>query len=219
MKSFLILLALFLAGCAPKGVVPGTTRHVELPAVPQARAVDLAPAAASSAVIGEKGREVAVRVESISKEVSGLKLSLRESVMLADKLRQQKTATEAELKDLWAKLTLLSIHNDRIENEAKYAAGTLNDQRIEIEVLGKKLEANRAESQASETEKVSLRSTLAAEKELRRVADRQGDELAVKLTIASEKADKLSGEIRIYRIVLGVILAAIVIAIIVKIAL
>jgi len=117
----------FLSSCAPQPVpraiiapVPIATASTA-PALAAARTQQSATAAVSA--------KLETQVNTLRQSASDLQDGMADAVLEADRLRQQKSATEAELNNLWQKLTDLNTRNLFLESETEAAVQFATEQK------------------------------------------------------------------------------------------
>ncbi|MBK1883653.1 hypothetical protein JIN85_14625 [Luteolibacter pohnpeiensis] len=182
MKRIFFIVLLF-AGCAPK-----TASVAPLPSPPAEAAPVTAPAKASREAV-ERADTKATQLASAAAEARADATAAREE---AERLAKAKTATAEELDDLWKSMQKVEARNLFLESETK----TLSAQLAEAHKLSAELESA---ATAKDAESAALR---AQNEDLRAVAATYADKINAVQREASElktKADKLAGEIRVYR--------------------
>ncbi len=128
MKSILLLCALLACSCAPRAIpvsgVP-TAPPRAVPAAPAAQA-----AARSASATGAVSAKLESRVEDLQQKATGLRKGINAAVTEADRLRQQKTASEKEIDALWQ---MLAGHEAKVRDLfAEAEAETLRMQRDDL---------------------------------------------------------------------------------------
>ena len=118
---------LFLFSCAPT-----PPPRAIIPSAPP-RTAPAAPVIAAAATTQSATAAVSAKLESqvnlLRQSASDLQDGMAEAVLEADRLRQQKSATEADLQGLWQKLTALQTRNLFLETEAETAVTYATEQK------------------------------------------------------------------------------------------
>ena len=117
-KTLIILLASIVGACAPKAVIVEPIA----PAVTKARASVEASNASSARL--EKS------VGSLHTGISQLGADISKATAEADRLRQQGTASAAELEDQWKALTGIQTRNLFLETQSTEAVRNAAEQRV-----------------------------------------------------------------------------------------
>lgn len=109
----------FLASCAPapapRAIIPSAPPR-SAPAAPVIAAANSTQSASTAA-----SAKLESQVNLLRQSASDLQDGMAEAVLEADRLRKQKSATEADLDGLWQKLTNLQTRNLFLEAEAETA--------------------------------------------------------------------------------------------------
>lgn len=194
-RPIIPLCCILLASCA--------TRPAPTSAIPPAppRAATVAPEAGKLRDQVDDAGKMAAVIDTGAKEARQAATRAREE---AERLKTRKTATEAELTRLWQDLQSVETRNLFLETETSRLAANLNDARRTAATLQQHASAKDAEAD-------QLR---AGHTHLGKVVADQARQIAATgkaIELQRTRADKLAGEIRIYRIALG-ICAAITIA-------
>ena len=149
------MLPLLMTCCAHKAVMPAlvpTAPPVAVAVVPTVTAVQKSQQTARAA-----GEKLESQVGKFSGDAATLRKGLQDATVEADRLRKQKSATEADLDKLWAQLNELTQRNMFLETEALEAVKTANDQRLARVEVEKQLEAALRAAEAKDAEAASLR--------------------------------------------------------------
>lgn len=192
-----ILWAAFLGSCGSKGPVRPVSVALTAPA--KVAKADLAPAQARAVEVANANAVAAGSVGRVAKELADMKLELRDATKAADRMRQQKSASEAELQENWQRFTVFQVAADRAGEEAQAAKVALDEQRVLGDALGTELMRARVEVDAKNAEADGLRLTLGDTERLRASAVDAADANAEAAEKARGEKERLSGEIRIYR--------------------
>lgn len=208
---------LLLASCQPQATrVPS---HVPPSPVPKAVPVAESVSAVRSATeeVARSGERAEVKVAAAVREAATLREGLEDAVAEADRLRQAKTATEEDLTKMWQRLTALTQRNLFLEEEMRGAERELANQRelrrqamVQITVL---------EQRAAEKDREAalLRTQYEDAEAIREATAKAADAIARERDTARTEADKLKGEVRLYRWVAGVLAGILVVWIVVKV--
>lgn len=190
MKWLLALAVALLASCASKP----SPSAIAPPAPP--RAVQVAPEVSKLRdQITVADRSVAV-IDAGAKEAAKAATAARQE---AERLKVQKSASEAELDGLWKQLQTVEIRNLFLEAETSRLAANLTDARDTAAKLQQHAAAKDAEADQLRAGHAHLAS-MVGDYSKQLAAARE------KITKESSRADKLSGEIRLYRVCLGILL-------------
>jgi chromosome segregation ATPase len=186
-----IALCAVLASCAskpaPSSVIP--------PAPP--RAVPVAPEASKLRdQIADAGKMAAV-IDAGAKEARQAATAARQE---AERLKTQKTATEAELTKLWQDLQTVEARNLFLETETSRLTVSLTDARATAGKLQEYASAKDAEAEQLRVGHSHLKAM---------VGDYTTQLASANKAIEGQRtrADKLAGEIRLYRIALVICVA------------
>ncbi|WAC18938.1 hypothetical protein OVA24_17030 [Luteolibacter sp. SL250] len=190
-QAIAIFCCAVLASCAPK---PAPTSVVP-PAPPRATAV--APEVGKLRDHIAEADRMATAIDSGAKEARLAATRAREE---AERLKDRKTATEAELTRLWQDLQTMEARNLFLETETARLAANLTDARKTAATLQQHAAAKDAEADQLRAAHTHLTSTVA--------------DYATQITASNKaaeaqrtRADKLAGEIRLHRIALGICVA------------
>ncbi len=150
----LALVGLTLAGC----VTEPSDVHVVASSVKKeepikAKVVNLKDQFTASAVTNQK---LETQVAGLRQTTTELRGGLAEATSAADKLRQQKTATAAELDELWQRFTLLNVQARNLFEEVEAANATAETQRLARLSVEKSMSALLMDAQAKDTEVYQL---------------------------------------------------------------
>ena len=203
--SSLLALAL-LASCAPR---PGTVpKHVPLDPPPRARAVEVAPVRQAAAAASREGAVAGAKVEKIAAEVKALETHLDAAVAEADRLRKQKSASERELDLMWENLTKIHQRHDALSLEAQGAKAALDRQKLLHAAAETEIAKLEQAVRAAGVEVALLRSSFTTAEKLRAGTAEALDTANASAAAHLTKAQKLSGEVRVFRILAGTLLLA-----------
>jgi chromosome segregation ATPase len=151
----IVIAVVGLFQCAPqpatRAIVPTLPNQSQkvVPAVDTARA-----ATAKTAVVSDRLER---QVESLKKTATELNDGMADAVLEADRLRKQKSATEAELQGLWEKLNAVKERNMFLELQADEAVAFANEQKtLRVEAEASLAEVSRLAAER-DAEVVSLR--------------------------------------------------------------
>jgi len=215
MKPLLLFLAV-ITSCAPTTPVVSPFVKQTLPA----KAADVSPAidaareaAAKADAAGDLSRE---RVTAITRETTTLRQGLQSATAEADRLRKQKTASETELDHLWQSLQALTARNLFLESETQAAADSLALEKSLRLTAGEALTTAQALARGKENETTQLRLQLIDSESQREAIHATNSALAKATSQHQSRADKLTGEIRLYRIALGIAALLILLWLIIK---
>jgi chromosome segregation ATPase len=190
-RSIILLSCVLLASCATKPA-PASI----IPAAPP-RAAAVAPEAGKLRDQISNAGEISAIIGSGAKEARLAATKARED---AERLKARKTANEAELTRLWQDLQNVEERNLFLEMETSRLAASLTDARATAGRFQEQASMKDAEADQLRAAHIHL-STMAADHATRLTAATKSIETQ------RTRADKLSGEIRIYRIALGICLA------------
>ena len=203
--SSLLAFAL-LASCAPR---PGTVpKHVPLDPPPRARAVEVAPVRQAAAAASREGAVAGAKVEQIAAEVKALETHLDAAVAEADRLRKQKSASERELDLMWENLTKIHQRHDALSLEAQGAKAALDRQKLLHAAAETEIAKLEQAVRAAGVEVALLRSSFTTAEKLRAGTAEALDTANASAAAHLTKAQKLSGEVRVFRILAGTLLLA-----------
>ena len=203
--SSLLALAL-LASCAPR---PGTVpKHVPLDPPPKARAVEVAPVRHAAAAAHREAAVAGAKVEKIAAEVKALESHLGAAVAEADRLRKQKSASERELDLMWENLTKIHQRHDALSLEAQGAKAALDRQKLLHAAAEAEIAKLEQAVREAGVETALLRSSFTTAEKLRAGTAEALDTANASAADHLAKAQKLSGEIRLFRILAGTLLLA-----------
>ena len=203
--SSLLAFAL-LASCAPR---PGTVpKHVPLDPPPRARAVEVAPVRQAAAAASREGAVAGAKVEKIAAEVKALETHLDAAVAEADRLRKQKSASERELDLMWENLTKIHQRHDALSLEAQGAKAALDRQKLLHAAAETEIAKLEQAVRAAGVEVALLRSSFTTAEKLRAGTAEALDTANASAAAHLTKAQKLSGEVRVFRILAGTLLLA-----------
>ena len=127
MSAIAAIVVLFLFSCAPapasRAIIPAAPPRTApaAPVIATTRATQTASATASARLESQ--------VNTLRQSASELQDGMAEAVLEADRLRRQKSATEADLNGLWQKLTHLQTRNLFLETEAETAVTYATEQK------------------------------------------------------------------------------------------
>jgi predicted nucleic acid-binding Zn-ribbon protein len=191
MKLLLILPLLALASCATRTAVTAP-----LPAPP--------PKAAAVAPEVSRIRE---SIADADQQATAIRHAAQESTRAAADARKESgrlagkgSATPAELNSLWKALQSLEARNLFLEGETHRLTGQLTTLRTSAASLEEKAAARDAEATQLRDQNIHLSARVTTSD--RMTATAQGDAIQQRT-----RADKLAGEIRLYRIALGIFAA------------
>lgn len=210
LASLLFLASLF-ASCAPKAVVIPPMVRITAPE----KAPDVAPALRdarkAAADADKKGDQARASVASVSREATGLREGLQAAVVEADRLRKQKTASEAELDGMWRSLEALTARNLFLEAEAAKAADALEHEKALRRGAADAMIYAEQLALQKQTEANQLRLQLIDSEAARAASHQASEAMAKAVAAANERADKQAGELRLWRwggLILGLLMAA-----------
>ncbi|MBX3740260.1 MAG: hypothetical protein KF712_04670 [Akkermansiaceae bacterium] len=191
MRSTIPLCCILLASCAskpaPTSIVPAAPPRAAAVAPEAGRLRDqIADAGEMAAIIGSGATEARLAATKAREE--------------AERLKTLKTATEAELTRLWQDLQTVEARNLFLDTETSRLAAALTDARAAAGRLQEHASMKDAEAGQLRAAHTHL-STMVADHATQLTAATKA------IGIQRTRADKLSGEIRIYRITLGICLA------------
>lgn len=203
MKPVLLIIVCALTSCAtPPAVAPFIKQTLP------AESADISPAlgaardaAARADAANDLSRE---HISTIQRETTTLRQGLQAATAEADRLRKQKTASETELDHLWQSLQNLTTRNLFLEAEAQAATDSLAREKSLRLLAGEALTSAQTLARGKESEATQLRLQLIDSEAQREAIHSTSAALAKAATQHQSRADKLSGEIRLYRIVLGI---------------
>lgn len=162
------------------------------------------PAPPRAAPVAPEVSKMRDQITAVDKSVAVIDASAKEARQAstaarqeAERLKTQKTATEAELTKLWQDLQTVEARNLFLETETSRLAASLTDART----TAARLQEHAA---AKDQEADQLR---AGHDHLKAMVGDYASQLAtVQKTVEAQRtrADKLAGEIRLYRIALGI---------------
>lgn len=167
------------------------------------RAPDVSPALKearkAAAAADERSDEARDRVASVSREASGLREGLQAAAVEADRLRKQKTASEAELEGMWRSLEALTVRNLFLEAEAAKAEEALKHEKaLRRGAADAMIHAEQLALQ-KQGEADQLRQQLADSEAARAVVHESAQALGEVAAAANAKADQATGELRLWR--------------------
>lgn len=193
-----------ITSCAP---APSTVPPFVKQTLP-AKAADISPAleaardaAARADAAADASRE---QVTVITRETTTLRQGLQAATAEADRLRKQKTASETELDGLWQSLQVLTARNLFLESETQAAADSLAREKTLRLTASEALTTAQALARGKESEALQLRLQLIDSEAQREAIHTTSTALAKAVTQQQSRADQLAGEIRLYRIALGI---------------
>ena len=204
MKLFVPLILAVITSCAPSSpLVPPFVKQT-LPA----QAADISPALNAARDAATKA-DAAVdlsrgHITTITRETTTLRQGLQAATDEADRLRRQKTASEAELDGMWQSLQALTARNLFLESEAQAAADSLAREKTLRHTASEALTTAHALARGKESEATQLRLQLIDSESQREAIHTTSAALAKAVAHHQSRADKLAGEIRLYRIALGI---------------
>ena len=205
-RTLLYLLPILLASCAPR---PGTVpKHVPLDPPPKARAVEIAPVRQAAAAAHREGAVAGAKVEIIAAEVKALESHLDAAVAEADRLRKQKSASERELDLMWENLTKIHQRHDALSLEAQGAKAALDRQKLLHAAAETEIAKLEQAVREAGVETALLRSSFTTAEKLRAGTAEALDTANASAAAHLTKAEKLSGEVRVFRILAGTLLLA-----------
>lgn len=214
-----ILLSLFLAvvtSCGPTTPVVSPFVKQTLPA----KAADISPAlnaardaAARADAASDLSRE---HITTITRESTTLRQGLQAATAEADRLRKQKTASETELDGLWQSLQALTARNLFLEAETQAATNSLARERTLRLTASEALATAQTLARSKESEATQLRLQLIDSEYQREAIHTTSTSLAKTAAQHQSRADQLAGEIRLYRIALGIAVLLFVLWLIIK---
>ena len=204
MKFLLPLVLATITSCAPAPSAVSPFIKQTLPA----RAADISPAldaardaTAQADAAVDLSRE---HLTAITRETTTLRQGLQAATAEADRLRKQKTASEAELDGLWRSLQTLTARNLFLESETQAATDSLAREKSLRLLAGEALTSAQALARGKESEATQLRLQLIDSEAAREAIHATSAALAKAVTQHQSRADQLAGEIRLYRIALGI---------------
>jgi len=190
-RSIIPLLCILVASCA--------TRPTPTPVIP--------PAPPRAAVVAEEAGRLRDHISDAGKMAAVIGSGAKEARLAATKAREeaerlktQKSASGAELTRLWQDLQAVEARNLFLETETSRLAGNLADARKAAATLQQHASAKDAEADQLRAGHTHL-STMVGDYASQLTARNKAAEAQ------RTRADKLAGEIRLYRIALGLCLA------------
>jgi uncharacterized phage infection (PIP) family protein YhgE len=190
MIRFLIpsLCSLLLASCATKPTPVSTV------APPPPRAAAVAPEVSKLRDHVAEADKMAASIDTGAKEARLAATRAREE---AERLKSRKAATEAELTKLWQDLQTVEARNLFLETESSRLTAALSDARASAAKLQQYAATKDAEAEQLRAGHTQLTATV-SDYATQLAATTKATE------IQRTRADKLAGEIRLYRIALAI---------------
>lgn len=205
MKAILILCAALLAAsCAPNTPAPGGFVKAIIPE----KAPDASPVVAEAkkaAAEADTQTEVArVHVTTVTREAATLRQGLEAATAEADRLRLQKSASEAELDGMWRSLQALTARNLFLEEEAAKAAQSLAYEKQLRKAANETFTRAEGMIRQKESEAAALRLQLIDSEASREAIHTTAASLSKAAASSASRADKLAGAIRVHWIGHGI---------------
>lgn len=192
MKHLLLtaILPLLLPACATKAIPGGTP---PLPAAPP-KAILVAPAVSQLRETLQAADRQSTLVTQAARETTRATTQAREK---AGVLAKNRAATPEELTRLWQDLQSLEARNLFLETQTQRLTGNLTDARNTAAILQQTAAAKDAEADALRQQHTHLTQTVS------HYSRELGTAHQAAITQRT-RADQLSGEIRLYRLALGI---------------
>lgn len=192
MRSFLVaiiaLVFVWLTSCAPNRLPPASVP------TPPPRAVPVAPEASKVRESIAVADRTAVVIDTTAKDAARAATEARKE---AERLKTQKSAAPAELDRLWQDLQSLEARNLFMETQASRLVANLTDARNTAAILQQVAAEKDAEADGLRSQNTQLGKTVS----------NYSTELNKSYADAAKqrsRADLLAGEIRLYRLALGI---------------
>lgn len=220
MKNILVLLIAVAAGaCAPKAVIVEPFVRQTVPEKTPDASPALRDAQRAAADADAKADAARDQVGNVSREAKTLREGLQAAVVEADRLRKQKSASEAELDGMWRSLEALTVRNLFLEAEAAKAADSLMHEKALRRGASDALRAAEVAVVKKEGEATELRLQLIDSESMREASHAAHGALAKVAADQQSRADKLSGEMRVHWIghaITGLIIIGLVLLMVIK---
>lgn len=200
-----LLIAFLLPSCAPRGgAVPSF--------VPKAAVVkqeDTAPAISKAKEASSKADTASAvtktHIEAADRTAAFLREALGKSVTEADRLRKQGSATQQDLTSLWIDLTNTVEKNRILTNDLANVSASFLEERELRNAAASAMDRAETVARSKDREAGDLRLNLTDCEANRKAIHTTNQHLSIAAQAANARADKLAGEVGLYRI--GLIVA------------
>lgn len=192
--KLLILPILALASCAPKAV-PVTDYRPQAAVQPVAAVAPSAAIARDATAKADTASAItADRIDTVSKQSASLRDGLSQAIAEADRLRQQKSATEAELEATWQSLNALGNRARDLFQEAEAAKLAAKEEKALREYANLRFQQMEMLAQQKDIENSGLKLQITDAETGSKVAHDSSIQATERAAKESARADKAEGK-------------------------